>query len=582
MSELFSYLRHLLVALPRTRRLQLAVVLSLSLFGSVFEVATVGAIMPFIGMLVAPSYLTDSPVGLWVIDLFGVNDALTLNIAITVGFVSMVLLSGAARIFQLVYTNRVVYAISADLASIVYRNVLHQQYMFHLERNSSEIITSVFAKSQQVVTNIILPVIVMINGIILSAALFAAFIFANPAVTIGMTVILVFVYGAILVVSRKALNRVGELLNRMQDLVMKNLQEGIGGVRDVILEGRQNPVAGAFESHNRPLKRAEADIQIIAAWPRFAIEAITVASIALALLFYQIGGGDILLHVPLIGAFALGAQRMLPALQQAYGSLAAIRGGTQILKEVLSLINMPSVLSKGDAARLPFAKSVEMKGVTFRYSDDSQMVFEGVDVVFSKGETIGIVGQSGKGKSTFLDIFMGLLTPIDGHMLIDGRIVRDDLVSSWQAHIAHVPQEIFLYDTTILENIHPGPAEELDEARLEKAINASGVAEFATRLEEGLYTQVGEKGSHLSGGQRQRIGIARALYNTKGVLVLDEATNALDMKMEMHVVKSIKEQYPELTVIVVTHRPKSMSSCDRVFEIQDGRLVETDIVESGK
>jgi ATP-binding cassette subfamily B protein len=280
--------------------------------------------------------------------------------------------------------------------------------------------------------------------------------------------------------------------------------------------------------------------------------------------------GGVTTVVPILGALALGAQRLLPALQQVYGSYSTIRGVEVSLKDALDLLNqpLPEYADQPSPTPIPFEREIKLKNLSFGYTKDTSLVLKNINLCIAKGERIGFMGVTGSGKSTLLDIVMGLLQPTDGKLTIDQKPINSQNRRAWQAHIAHVPQNVYLSDSTIEENIAFGVSKEkIDRQRVEKAAKQAQIGELIEEWKDGYQTLVGERGIRLSGGQRQRIGIARALYKKADVLIFDEATSALDNETEQAVMEEIKGLEEKLTILIIAHRLTTLKGCDRVVKL---------------
>jgi ATP-binding cassette, subfamily B, bacterial PglK len=286
--------------------------------------------------------------------------------------------------------------------------------------------------------------------------------------------------------------------------------------------------------------------------------------------------GGIATALPVLGALAVGAQRMLPALQQTYASWASIAGSQGVLADVIELLDqpIPEDLLQPAPEPLQFRTTIRFDRVRFRYSSDGPWVLNGLDLTITKGARLGFVGATGSGKSTAMDLLMGLLEPTDGQILVDSEPLSRNRVRAWQRTIAHVPQSIYLADATLAENIAFGvPPGAVDIERVRRAARQAQIADFIESRPQGYDALVGERGVRLSGGQRQRIGIARALYKRASVLVLDEATSALDNVTEQSVMDAIEGLDRELTILVIAHRLTTVRRCDSIVELQHGRVV---------
>lgn len=317
--------------------------------------------------------------------------------------------------------------------------------------------------------------------------------------------------------------------------------------------------------------------QFLSAFPRYALEALGLVGIAFlgGLLVLQNGSGVAV--IPLLGALALGAQRLLPAMQQVYRFWAALKGFNADLKGVLDMLNQPLPFEVCIREPWPFSESIILDSVRYRYGLDQQEVLKGINLEIRHGERIGLIGGTGSGKSTTVDLLMGLLKPTSGQLIVDGNNLhcpsRPELLVAWRAAIAHVPQSIYLADNSIMENIAFGvPKEQIDFSRVRKAADHAQLTSFINSCPEGFNTFVGERGVRLSGGQRQRIGIARALYKHARIIVFDEATSALDTSTEEAVIEALEGLSRELTVVMIAHRLSTLKSCDRIFRLENGRI----------
>ena len=357
--------------------------------------------------------------------------------------------------------------------------------------------------------------------------------------------------------------------------VIKSLQEGLGGIRDILIDGTQPAYCHLYRSADIPFRRAQANSQFINQSPRYCMEALGIALIAILAYWLAQQSEGIPKAIPILGALALGAQRLLPVLQQAYQSWSSIQGSQASLQDVLALLDqpLPDFASKLVAKPILFAKEIRLSQLGFRYHLKAPWVFQNINLTIPKGSRMGFVGVTGSGKSTLLDIVMGLLQATQGKLEVDGQPITIMNQRSWQAHIAHVPQVIFLTDATIEENIAFGiPKEQIDFERVKQAAECAQIAKTIESWEGQYQTVVGERGVRLSGGQRQRIGIARALYKKADIIIFDEATSALDNETECSVMESIESLSKELTILIIAHRISTLKNCDQIIELENCRI----------
>lgn len=562
--------------ISKLRRKQLAILACIMLLASLAEVVSIGALLPFLGVLMAPERLFSDDRLQPMIELLGVTEGNDLLLPLTVIFVFAALFSGAMRLILLWGQTRLGFAIGADFSFKMYKNILYQPYSIHISRNSSEVISGVSSKANSVVNYILLPVLYIISSVLILLAIMSALIIIDPVVALIVFSSFGVMYSLILFSTKRRLAYDGSRVNLESIQVLKALQEALGGIRDVLIDGTQAIYCKIYRDADLPLRRSQANIQIISSSPRFLIESFGTALIAiLAYKLVRLETG-VAGTIPLLGVLALGAQRLLPVLQLIYWSVSNIRGHQSTLKEVVDFLNQSSSqeLDLASVGHIKFNERIRLTNVNFNYSETSPLVLKNINLEIPKGIRIGFMGSTGSGKSTILDLIMGLLQPSKGNLEIDGILISAKNCQSWQRHIAHVPQTIFLADATIAENIAFGiPADNIDHQRVKQSARQAQIAQTIESLDKQYDTFVGERGILLSGGQRQRIGIARALYKQADVIILDEATSALDNETERTVMESIDLMGSKITIIMVAHRLTTLKNCDNVIELENGRII---------
>lgn len=540
------------------------------------EVVSLGAVLPFIGILTAPDRVFNHPIVADVVQAWGIASADQIVLPITVAFATAALIAGAIRILLLWVITRLAVVSGADLSNEVYRRTLYQPYRVHAARNSSDTISGITSKVDITVFGVLLPLLTLISSSVLLTAVMFALIAIDPVIALVATVGFGASYGLITWLTRHRLERNSRRIAYEQTQVIKALQEGLGGIRDVLLDGTQPVYCDVYRQADHPLRRAHGNNIFISGSPRFAMEALGIVLIAALayVLSRQVGG--VASALPVLGALALGAQRLLPALQQIYSAWANIAGSQASLAGTIELLDqpLPADVLQPASAPLLFQDNIHFNGVYFRYTSDGPWVLDGLNLMIPKGARVGFVGSTGSGKSTTLDLLMGLLIPTEGELLVDGQPIRGNRIRAWQRTIAHVPQSIFLADTTLAENIAFGvPLDAIDMSRVQQAARQAQIADFIESRPDGYHAFVGERGIRLSGGQRQRIGIARALYKQATVLVFDEATSALDNVTEQSVMDAIEGLNRDLTIMLIAHRLTTVRRCDSIVELEHGRVV---------
>jgi ABC-type multidrug transport system fused ATPase/permease subunit len=572
----FKYLLlSLFQLLSPIRKRQMIIIMLVIFFSSLFEIVSLGAFLPFLEVLTNQKdsvFLMKLQPTLKSFNLI-LNDELLL---VTIIFVSSVTFSGGLRMLLLLLTSKFSYNISSDFSIDIYRKTLYQPFLVHIERNSSEVISGILTKAKGIGSGILFPLINALNSIIL--IIFVVSFIANLNFWIFLSTFLSFsiVYFLISFYSKKKIAVISDILSIEQTKVHKSLVEGLGGIRDVILDGSQEFYLDIFALSDTKLRNASASLSIYGSLPRYVIEMLAMAILAICAYFVVTLSDNLSSSIPILGAIGFGAQRLLPSIHSLYSSWVTINSQRLTLQDTLSLLNEGKILEidlENNKKKIKFEKSIIVKSLTFSFKSELPPVLNGINFEILKGQKIGIIGETGSGKSTLIDILMGLLVASRGEILLDGVLLEKKNIRYWQNNISHVPQSIFLADTTIRDNICLGVSGEMvDMERVIKSAKSAQLFDYISSLPLKFDTVVGEKGVRLSGGQRQRIGIARALYKESSVIVFDEATSSLDLSTEEAVMNAIYSLDPNLTLIIVAHRLTTLKDCDKIIEIKNGKI----------
>lgn len=559
---------------PR-RRGQTGLLFGLMIVTAFAEVLSIGAVLPFLGILTSPDVVFAQPFLAPLIQTLGVQTPAQLLFPLTVLFALAAITSGLMRILLLWAQYRLSSAMGTDLSLNVYRRTLFQPYAVHAARNSSDIIAAISTKISLVIINSLMTALTLTSSFFLMIMILGVLLLIDPLIAVTAFVGFGMVYVVVIALTKKRLLRDSNRMSQQSSNVVKALQEGLGGIRDVLIDGTQNTYCDIYRTADQSLRRAQANIYIVSGSPRFLIEALGMVLIAgLAYVMAQRSEG-IASAIPVLGALALGAQRLLPVLQQAYYSFSTIRGNKTNLEDVIDLLDQPMPEGHQELVQpITFERDIKLNNLSFQYAKQTPMVLKGVDITIAKGSRVGFIGSTGSGKSTLVDVAMSLLQPTQGSLDIDGQAITSANQRAWHAHLAHVPQSIFLADSSIAENIAFGvPRALIDMQRVQLAAQQAQIAQTIEGWQESYETFVGERGVRLSGGQRQRIGIARALYKQANVIIFDEATSALDNATEREVMQAIDSLGPELTVLIVAHRLSTLKHCTHIVELSQGQVV---------
>lgn len=574
--SLLASLRKLFAHVSRRRRWQLAGLMVLMVLGVAAEMATLGAVAPFLALLTDPGAFDAYPALRDLVGGAGLGSGMLPRAAAI--FAAVVVVAAALRTVLFWASYRLTFAIGADIGGEVYRRTLYRPYSWHVARNSSEIVAAI-EKVSSITNNVIVQVVQGSVALLIATAILVTLLWIDAGTAIVAGAVFSVLYGLTSWLGRPALRRNARVIAANRTGRVRSVQEGLGGVRDVLLDGTQPVYHRRFAKVDQEMRRAQASNAFIGASPRVLMEAAGVVLIMVLAYSLSSRQGGLAQAVPVLGALALGAQKLLPQMQQVYHAWSLITGSRNELEDVLALLEGPSPEQANESGSdsldtpAPGAPLIALRGVSFRYQPDAPQVLQSIQLEIPRGIRIGIVGTTGSGKSTLIDLIMGLLQPCEGRIEIDGQPLHAGNLRSWQARIAHVPQAIHLIDASIAENIALGTApNRIDLERLEQAARTAQLDEFVAALPEGFQTTVGERGVRLSGGQRQRIGLARALYKRADVLVLDEATSALDNQTEQDVMAALDRVHGDRTVLMIAHRLSTIQNCDRIIVVSNGAI----------
>ncbi len=560
--------------LSLTRKRQLALSVALMIVGALFDVVSLGAVLPLIAVLVEPDQALEYSLVADFATLVGIESSAELVLPLAVGFAVIAVIAGGARLASLWVVTRLTNAIACDLAVDAYWKTLHQPYEVHIDRNSNVVMSGVLEKVEAVSGSVVRSVQVLCGSVLTIGLITAAIITVDPVAASGVIAGLGFSYALIGQLTRRQLDRNSVIVARARTDRFKAVQEGLGGVRDILLDSSQDHFVRSYRRLDHGFRRAAGSSAIISTSPRFVMESLAMVVIAILAVLFSRGTGDVADSLPVLGAFALGGQRMLPAIQQGFFAWSNLTGSRATVLDAIEFLDQPvDETMIAPVVPLGLAEEIRFDQVSFRYLGGSEDVLHDVDLVIPRGARIGIVGETGSGKSTLLDLLMGLLEPTGGTVLIDGVPLDTLDRRRWMRTVAHVPQHLFLSDQSFAENIAFGSSDgRIDDARVREAARRARIDDFIEGRPSGFDELVGERGVRLSGGQRQRIGLARAFYRRSDVLVLDEATSALDTTTESKVIAGIGEAEADTTVIQVAHRLSTVESCDQIIELVDGRV----------
>ena len=558
--------------LPTRRKRHLALLTLLMFVGAFAEIISLGLIVPFLAFLIDPLQAFQVPIVARISESFDLGDPNDLRWTFTVLFAVAALISGVVRIILIVVTARISFGIGHEIGSEIYRQAIYQPYAVHISRSSSDVIGGL-DKVESLVW-ILYGLLNAASALLVSVLIIATLLVITPSFTAFVIIALGGVYAGLMRIMKKRLEWNAQTIAQALSERIQIAQEGLGSIRDILLDHSQQYFIKRFSGSERKFRMAQAFNWMVGPSPRYVVEALGMVLIA-GFAYMSVTESDGLTNaIPAIGAMALGAQRLLPHLQSMYIGVTNLRGLGQSVIDVVELTKHPVDEEREKNLKpLTFDHSLDFENVDFQFSEDSPMVLKALSFSIAEGERVGFMGPTGSGKSTTIDLLMGLLTPSSGQIVVDNIPLVGKVCLEWQKNIAHVPQDLYLIDATFTENIaFCIPLAEIDLERVKQVAKLAHIHDFITNSEEGYQGLVGERGVQLSGGQRQRIGIARALYKRTPVLVFDEATSALDAVMEAAVLSSIEAIDRDITIIMVAHRLSTLKHCDRIYRLEQGKI----------
>jgi ABC-type multidrug transport system fused ATPase/permease subunit len=562
--------------LTKGERDRLFYLLILMSIGMILETMGVGLVIPALVLLTREDFSTQYPF-LGELSQHVLNGA-NHNIFVIYGMLFLVFIYLIKAIF-LAYLawqqSKFSYGVQVNLSKKLFTTYLLQPYTFHLQRNSAQLIRNATNEVAMFRDTLILGISLIAECLVVVGLCSLLFIIEpkGAAIVLFTLAIAGMVFQKF---TRKLISQWGVARHYHDGLRIQYLQEGLGGAKDVKLLAKEDYFINEYDKHNIQSGRVGQLQSTVTQLPRLWLETLAIAGLALLVTSMLLQGRQLSDVVPTLGLFAAAAFRLMPSVNRIIGALQGLRFGQAVIdtlyNEIQLAVNLRDISDQA-SQKLKFENSIELKNITFTYPEAPLPTIKDVSLKISCGECVGFVGTSGSGKSTLIDILLGLLPVENGGIYVDGQNIVPNM-SSWQKNIGYVPQSIFLTDNTLAKNIAFGLSDEqINEASLWRAVKSAQLDGWVKTLPQGLSTTVGERGIRLSGGQRQRIGIARALYHDPSVLVLDEATSALDVVTEQEVMDAVEQLHGSKTIVIITHRLSTVSHCDRVYEINGGRLV---------
>ena len=566
--------------LEKKRQRQILFLFLLVILAAFAETISLASAFPFLQIIIDQSYIWENNFLNSFLLFLGINRSDNIIFPICVLFGSTAFFAGVIKSYNLWYGIKISSLISSDLSYLCFKQNLYQNYENSIEKNSSDLITNntvfineanaIFSSSARLLSNIIIGLCISIYLIFLNTKLALSSIF--------IFIIAYFLIGKFL---QKKLLKNSILIEENSKRQTQIIQESIGSFRDILLNSNQKYFLNIYKNIDYDLKAKNAENIFYNLFPRYAIESLFLLILSILVFFISLRSTDFVNIIAILGSFAIGGQKLLPCMQQSYGTWSYIIGSKYLLINILKLSNQKQDISliNYEPKIFDFKDKIKLNNICFKYSGTENYILKNFNLEISKGEKIGIIGQTGVGKSTVVDIIIGLLEPTNGSLVVDEKNIYDYRYPQrrldWRRNIAHVPQKIFLNDATIAENIAFGESlKEINLRKVQEAAKKAEIHQYISKQALNYFGRIGENGIKLSGGQMQRIGLARAFYKSSEIIVLDEATSALDTFTESKIIDTVFKSSKNITIILVTHRENSIKACDKVVRISHSRLIK--------
>ena len=576
---MFATLIDLFSVLKRKNKIKLIYLQVLLLVSALFEVASILTIGPFMSLVADTAEIESSKFIILIKNFLNITN--NNDLIFITGFITLFVFTLSAFI-SILTTFVVTYfgnKIGAEISTSLYNLYLSKPFLFHLNTNTSDLISKISFDAERT-TSIFLRVMATNSGIIKSISIVIALLIYNYKVALVLGITFISTYVVIFFILQSKFNTIGYLLTDQKSKIYKLLTEGLGSIKDIIILSRKLFFVSEYEKSQNLLARKSAFITTMSLTPRPIIETVALGSvISLILYFAKTSDENITSILTTLAVFGLGSYKLLPSFQDIYFNLSSIKSNIPAYKVIQGFLHEANRLEeiKLRDENIIFKKNdtIKFEKVNFVYPDSEVPSLKDIDIHIKANSSVGIVGQTGAGKSTFGNLILGLLEPTSGTIKINEKIINTkDKVKGWQKNISFVPQNLFLLESSIKNNVaFTLDDKSIDQAKLEKSCEQAQLSEFISTLKDGYDTKIGEKGMKISGGQQQRIGIARAIYNDTSVLFFDEATSALDGLTEEKVITSLKKNNDK-TIFLISHNFSTIKTCDKIIYFENGKIVK--------
>lgn len=574
-----SNLKKIFFLLPEHLRKRFILLVFLISFMAIIDTIGIASVLPFITAISNPELIESNQILKTIYNFsikyvfFDKDDFIYfLGICTSLILVFSILLRFLLQILQIQFIETTNYSLTKKLIEIY----LHQPYHWFLNKNSTDLSRNILSEVDHVVGGAIRPLIEFLSKGVMIFLVTSFLVFLDPKIALFIFLLISIVYSIIFYLVKKIFSKLGNSRLINNKLRFDAIDVAFGAIKQIKLQGSEQRFIDFFSKPALLYSKSRVFAEILIQFPRSFIEIISFSGIILLIIFLTERSGTFFSALPMIGLYVFAGYRLLPAVQNAYASISSIKINSEIVKKLYDDINKLKPYKSTSNNLISFDKTIELVNIYFDYPFSKRKALKNINMTINAKTTIGLVGTTGSGKTTIVDIISGLLKAQQGDLKVDGKIVNEDSLSAWQNNIGYVPQYIYLTDDSIASNISFGvDKKNIKQEDIEKVAKIASLHEFImTELPEKYETKIGEQGVRLSGGQRQRIGLARALYRNPKLLILDEATNSLDSETEKKVMREIYNLNHKITIIIIAHRLNTVKNCDTIYKIENGMIVD--------
>ncbi len=576
-----KFLKKLGSLFNRKEKIEFTGIMFVAFLMALFQALGVASVIPFVSLVMDPTIINENPYLSWAYSFFGFQQVRSFIIAAGLAMLAIIIIGNLISALAIWLKTRFAWRKNHQLSTALLEKYLSLPYSYFLNQNTSDLSKNVLMETKELTKSFMLPILEILIDLTIIFLIFITLILVSPVATITVLVIFALFYGIIYKsgfrrkIKTKGKKRLNENRGRF-----KAASEALGGIKDIKVLGREKFFINKFAAHSIKFSDLLSWNTLVGKLPRYFIEIMAFGGVVAFILVLLITGRTTGQIIPMVSFFAFAGYRIMPIMNRMAIAFTRLQFNTAVLDKIRGdlLTDRGEVkIPAEEVKNLKFKNSIELKNLSFSYPKAKEYIFKDINLKINKSTAVAIVGPTGTGKTTFVDIILGLLSPTEGELLVDGVSITRENIRSWQRNLGYVPQHIYLSDDSIKNNIAFGlPEEMIDIDRVKKAASISNLDGFIeNELPNGYDTVVGERGIRLSGGQRQRVGIARALYSDPDVLVLDEATSSLDGITEESVMKAMDNVSKLKTLIIIAHRLTTVKKCDVIYLLDKGKIVAT-------